>query len=73
MLSYSVPLMEGFLLSAGLIVGIGPQNTLVLRQGLRRQHLLVMMLLCTLIDGCLILLGTFGMGNLVTSQLLAQF
>jgi L-lysine exporter family protein LysE/ArgO len=72
MLSYSVPLMEGFLLSAGLIVGIGPQNTLVLRQGLRRQHLLLMMLLCTLIDACLILLGTFGMGNLITSQLLAQ-
>jgi L-lysine exporter family protein LysE/ArgO len=72
MLSYSVPLMEGFLLSAGLIVGIGPQNTLILRQGLRRQHLLMMVLLCTLIDACLILLGTFSMGSLLNSQLLAQ-
>ncbi len=72
MLSYSVPLIEGFLLSAGLIVGIGPQNTLVLRQGLRREHLLVMVMLCTLIDACLILLGTFSMGNLVNSQLLSQ-
>jgi L-lysine exporter family protein LysE/ArgO len=72
MLSASVPLIEGFLLSAGLIVGIGPQNTLVLRQGLRRQHLLMIVLLCTLIDACLILLGTFSMGNLLNSQLLAQ-
>ena len=27
--SANLPLIEGFFLSAGLIVGIGPQNTLI--------------------------------------------
>jgi L-lysine exporter family protein LysE/ArgO len=72
LISYSVPLIEGFLLGAGLIVGIGPQNTIVLRNGLRRQHLLMMVLLCTLIDGVLITLGTLGMGSLLTDQTLIQ-
>lgn len=72
MLSYSAPLSEGFLLGAGLIVGIGPQNTLVLRQGLRRQHLWLMVLLCTLVDACLITLGTLGVGAMVQGELLVQ-
>jgi L-lysine exporter family protein LysE/ArgO len=65
MLNFSVPMIEGFLLSAGLIVGIGPQNTLILRQGLRRQHLLLIVLLCTLLDAILITLGTVGVGALI--------
>lgn len=68
MLSFSVPMIEGFLLSAGLIVGIGPQNTLILRQGLRRQHLLLIVLLCTLLDAILITLGTVGVGTLIQGE-----
>lgn len=67
--SYIAPLIEGFALSVGLIVGIGPQNALVLRQGLCRQHLLLMVLLCTVLDALLIGLGTFGMGALLQGQL----
>jgi L-lysine exporter family protein LysE/ArgO len=63
--SANLPLIEGFFLSAGLIVGIGPQNTLILRQGLRRQHLLLIVLLCTLLDAVLITLGTVGVGTLM--------
>ncbi len=63
--SVNLPLIEGFFLSAGLIVGIGPQNTLILRQGLRRQHLLLIVLLCTLLDAILITLGTVGVGTLM--------
>jgi L-lysine exporter family protein LysE/ArgO len=65
--SANLPLIEGFFLSAGLIVGIGPQNTLILRQGLRRQHLLLIVLLCTLLDAVLITLGTVGVGTLIQS------
>ena len=72
MTAYSIPLIEGFVLGAGLIVGIGPQNALVLRQGLRRQHLLLMVLLCTLIDAVLIGLGTFGVGALVEGELITR-
>ncbi|MDX2003749.1 MAG: hypothetical protein SFU83_00605 [Meiothermus sp.] len=42
--TYSVPLIEGFLLRMGLVVGIGPQNAPVLRHGLRIQHPLLMAL-----------------------------
>lgn len=65
-------LSEGFLLGAGLIVGVGPQNTLILRLGLRRQHLLLMVILCTLIDVWFISLSTLGMGTLLKSELLIQ-
>jgi L-lysine exporter family protein LysE/ArgO len=72
MTAYTIPLIEGFVLSAGLIVGIGPQNALVLRQGLRRQHLLLMVLLCTAVDGVLIGLGTFGMGAVIQGERITQ-
>jgi L-lysine exporter family protein LysE/ArgO len=72
MLSFSVPMIEGFLLSAGLIVGIGPQNTLILRQGLHRQHLLLIVLLCTLVDAILIMLGMIGVGALIQGEWLSK-
>jgi L-lysine exporter family protein LysE/ArgO len=72
MLSFSVPMIEGFVLGAGLIVGIGPQNTLILRQGLRRQHLLLIVLLCTLLDAVLITLGTVGVGTLMQGAWLSK-
>ena len=71
-MNFNLPLIEGFLLSAGLIVGIGPQNTLILRQGLRRQHLLLMVLLCTLVDAALIGLGTLGVGAMVQGEWLPK-
>jgi L-lysine exporter family protein LysE/ArgO len=70
--SANLPLIEGFFLSAGLIVGIGPQNTLILRQGLRRQHLLLIVLLCTLLDAILITLGTVGVGALIQGEWLKK-
>ena len=72
MLNFSVPMIEGFLLSAGLIVGIGPRNTLILRQGLRRQHLWMIVLLCTLVDAILIGLGTVGAGAFIQSEWLIK-
>jgi L-lysine exporter family protein LysE/ArgO len=70
--SANLPLIEGFYLSAGLLVGFGPQSTLILRQGLRRQHLLLMVLLCTLIQGVLIALGTVGVGALIQGEWLSK-
>jgi L-lysine exporter family protein LysE/ArgO len=66
------PVTEGFFLTAGLIIGIGPQSTLILRQGLRRQHLLLIVLLCTLIQAALIGLSTFGVGALMQAQWLSK-
>jgi L-lysine exporter family protein LysE/ArgO len=72
MLNLSVPMIEGFLFSAGLIVGIGPRNTLILHQGLRRQHLWMIVLLCTLVDAILITLGTVGAGAFIQSEWLLK-
>jgi L-lysine exporter family protein LysE/ArgO len=63
--SYLTPFIEGFLLSSGLVMVIGPQNTFVLRHSLSRQHLHVMVLLCVLLDTTLISLGVFGVGELI--------
>lgn len=55
-------LLIGFLTGVGLIVAIGPQNALVLRQGVRREHVAVVLAVCTLSDIILIGVGTAGIG-----------
>ncbi|XUP35146.1 LysE/ArgO family amino acid transporter (plasmid) [Xanthomonas axonopodis pv. vasculorum] len=56
--------VAGFLAGAGLIVAIGAQNAFVLRQGLKRQHLGLVVAICALGDIALILLGVAGIGVL---------
>lgn len=56
---------EGFASSAALIVAIGAQNAFVLRCGLRREHVLPVVLVCALSDALLITLGVAGLGSLV--------
>jgi L-lysine exporter family protein LysE/ArgO len=48
-----------------LIVAIGAQNAFVLRQGLRRQHVLLVVAVCALSDLVLILAGVGGVGTLL--------
>jgi L-lysine exporter family protein LysE/ArgO len=50
-------------LSLGLIVAIGAQNAFVLRQGLRREHVLPVVLFCALADAALITAGVLGMAQ----------
>lgn len=49
-----------------LILAIGAQNAFVLRQGIRREHVGVVVVLCIASDAILILGGTFGIGALVS-------
>jgi L-lysine exporter family protein LysE/ArgO len=53
---------KGFVLSAGLIIAIGAQNMFVLRQGLKREHVLPIVLFCALADATLIVAGVNGLG-----------
>ena len=62
---FLLPLMQGFLLGASLIIAIGAQNAFVLRLGLQRQHLLPVILVCSFSDAILIAAGVAGMGALV--------
>lgn len=56
--------LAGFQLSLGLILAIGAQNAFVLRQGLRREHVLPVVLFCASSDALLIAAGVAGMGTL---------
>jgi L-lysine exporter family protein LysE/ArgO len=60
--------LQGLSLGAGLIVAIGAQNAFVLRQGLKREHVLPVVLVCILCDGLLIALGAAGFGALVNAE-----
>lgn len=55
--------VQGSLLSLGLIVAIGAQNAFVLRQGLRREHVGIVVLFCALADALLITAGVLGMAQ----------
>lgn len=52
----------------GLIVAIGAQNAYVMRQGLRREHIGVVVAICTLSDIVLISLGAAGVGALIQAH-----
>jgi L-lysine exporter family protein LysE/ArgO len=55
----------GFATGLSLIVAIGAQNAFVLRQGLRRQHVLLVVGICGVSDLVLILAGVAGVGTVV--------
>jgi len=56
------PLLAGLGLGFSLIIAIGAQNLFILRQGIRREHLLAVVAVCALSDAVLILLGVSGIG-----------
>jgi L-lysine exporter family protein LysE/ArgO len=62
------PVLAGLLSGLSLIVAIGAQNAFVLRQGVARQHIGVVVAICALSDVTLILAGVFGVGALVESN-----
>lgn len=57
---------SGLLLGASLIIAIGAQNAFILRQGLLRQHVFILCLICAASDAALIALGVGGLGALVS-------
>ncbi len=61
-------LIEGFLVSIGLLMAIGPQNAYLLRQGLRRRHVGPIATVCFLADVFLISLGVLGVGKLIEAN-----
>jgi L-lysine exporter family protein LysE/ArgO len=55
----------GLLTGLSLIIAIGAQNAFVLRQGLARQHVSVVVAICAVSDLVLILAGVSGIGVVV--------
>ncbi|WP_233520017.1 LysE/ArgO family amino acid transporter [Prauserella sp. PE36] len=60
--------VTGLVFSLSLIVVIGAQNTFVLQQGLRREHVLTVVLICALSDVLLIGAGVAGAGFLLEDR-----
>ena len=56
------PVLAGLGLGFSLIIAIGAQNLFVLRQGLRREHVLAVTTICAISDAVLIALGVSGVG-----------
>jgi L-lysine exporter family protein LysE/ArgO len=54
--------IPGFLTGLSLIIAIGAQNAFVIRQGLLRQHVFLIVAICAVSDAALIFLGTGGLG-----------
>lgn len=57
--------VQGFLVSGALIVAIGAQNAFVLRMGLARRHVGLVVAVCAICDALLIIAGVAGFGSLV--------
>lgn len=60
-----LPFLVGIGSGLSLIVAIGAQNAFVLRQGIRREHVFWVALICGLTDAVLELLGVAGIGFVV--------
>ncbi|MGM7699774.1 LysE/ArgO family amino acid transporter [Microbacterium sp. A84] len=58
----------GLGLGLSLIVAIGAQNVYVLRQGIRRRHVVAVVAICALSDAVLIIAGVAGLGYLLESM-----
>lgn len=65
-------LIHGFLVSGGLIVAIGAQNAFVLKQGLLKQHVFAVALICFLCDVILFNLGVLGLGSFISEHQMAS-
>ncbi|BDZ37405.1 LysE/ArgO family amino acid transporter [Microbacterium suwonense] len=59
--------LAGLGLGLSLIVAIGAQNVFVLRQGMRREHVLAVVVICAASDAVLIAAGVGGLGVMISA------
>jgi len=62
-----ISLLAGLGLGLSLIVAIGAQNVFVLRQGIRREHVVAVVAICAVSDAVLIVAGVAGLGFVISS------
>jgi len=56
---------SGFFTSLSLILAIGAQNAFVLKQGIKKEYVFAVCLICALCDALLIFAGVFGFAQVV--------
>ena len=64
--------LKGFFLSLSLIMAIGAQNAFVLRQGIAKNNVFYVCLVCFLCDFVLILAGIFGVGEVLAKNVIVN-
>lgn len=57
--------LSGLLIGASLIIAIGPQNAFILRQGIKRRHVFISVIIPCISDSLLIIAGVLGFGIVV--------
>ena len=57
--------IQGFIIGSSLIIAIGPQNLYVINQGLKKNYILIVVLLCSLSDCLLIVCGIYLSNSLL--------
>lgn len=60
-----IAFIPGLLTGLSLIIAIGAQNAFVIRQGLTKKYVLLVVAICAISDALLILLGVAGLGALI--------
>ncbi|MEV8267123.1 LysE/ArgO family amino acid transporter [Microbacterium sp. NPDC076911] len=58
-------ILAGFTLGLSLIIAIGAQNLFILRQGVHRQHVVMVAVICAVSDAILIVFGVAGLGFII--------
>ncbi len=59
--------IQGFLLELGLVMTVGLQSAFILKQGIRREYVIVAVLTCFFSETLLVVTGIAGMGAVVRS------
>lgn len=60
--------ISGLAFGLSLIIAIGPQNVFILRQGLNRKHVGIVVSICIISDALLIAVGAGGMGAALNAK-----
>ena len=58
--------IQGFIIGSSLIIAIGPQNLYVINQGLKKNFVFIVVLICSLSDGLLIVCGIYLSNNIIS-------
>ena len=58
--------IQGFIIGSSLIVAIGPQNLFVINQGLKKNFVFIVVLICSLSDSLLIVCGIYLSNNILS-------
>lgn len=64
---HMLTVLAGLGLGLSLIVAIGAQNVFVLRQGIRREHVIAVVAICAASDAVLIIAGVAGLGFVISA------